>query len=181
VFITTEKGVPKMAESNFSKYICTELKDVKEMPAYKGPQDIHQGHDKEGFRYQLEHVTWMDNEVLPGCFYAESTWIWPPHFKGQRPVDPEVLKQMRQVKKEDAPIKAHKHDFAEVLTIFGCNPDDPSDLGAEIEFWMEDEKYILDKSFLFYIPAGVTHCPLIVRRMDTPFFHYTVGPGGIYT
>lgn len=170
-----------MAESNFSKYICTELKDVKEMPAYKGPQDIHQGYDKDGYRHSLEHITWMDNEVLPGCFYAESTWIWPPHFKDQRPVDPEVMKKMRQVTKEDAPIKAHKHDFAEVLTIFGCNPEDPSDLGAEIEFWMEDEKYVLDKSFLCYIPAGVTHCPLIVRRMDTPFFHYTVGPGGLYT
>ena len=88
---------------------------------------------------------------------------------------------MRAIKPEDAPIKPHRHDFPEVLTIFGCNPDDPSDLTGEIEFWIEDEKYILTKSFLVYIPAKVTHCPLITRRMDGPCFHYTVGPGGMYT
>lgn len=170
-----------MAESNFSKYICTDLKDVSEMPSYKGGQDIHQGYDDEGYRYSLEHVTWMDQEVLPGCFYAESTWIWPSSYKDQRQPPPGMKEAMKTMKPEDSPIKAHAHDFPEVFTMFGCNPDDPTDLTGEVEFWMEDEKYIMTKSFLIYIPAGVTHCPLIVRRMDGPCFHYTAGPGGMYT
>jgi hypothetical protein len=50
-----------------------------------------------------------------------------------------------------------------------------------IEFWLEDEKFIIDKSFLVYIPAGMVHCPLkVLSPMEIPIFHYTVGPGQIY-
>ena len=77
-------------------------------------------------------------------------------------------------------IEPHAHEFTEILTMFGTNMDDPSDLGAEIEFWLEDEQFFLTKSFLVYIPAGMTHCPLKMHRMDAPIFHYTIGPGQKY-
>jgi len=58
--------------------------------------------------------------------------------------------------------------------------DDPSDLGAEIEFWLEDEEFRLTKSFMVYIPAGMIHNPLRFHRMDTPMFHLTLGSGHRY-
>jgi mannose-6-phosphate isomerase-like protein (cupin superfamily) len=61
--------------------------------------------------------------------------------------------------------------------MFGTNMDDPTDLGAEIEFWLEDEQFFLTKSFLVYIPAGMIHNPLKMYRMDRHIFHYTIGPG----
>jgi mannose-6-phosphate isomerase-like protein (cupin superfamily) len=45
-------------------------------------------------------------------------------------------------------------------------------LGAEAELWMEDEKYIVNNSFIIYVPKGLRHCPLILRNLKTPVFHF---------
>jgi hypothetical protein len=76
--------------------------------------------------------------------------------------------------------EAHTHPFDEVIAFVGTNPDDPQDLGGEIELWLEDEPYILAKSCLVFIPKGLKHCPLIVRRVDRPIFHFITGPEGTY-
>lgn len=163
-----------MPASKYGKYICTDLKQGVVMPGYKGPQTIGQGY-LDGFRRPLEHVIWMDGEVIPGAFYSEITWQWPPSMPGQRPriISPEQAKKMPG-------IQPHSHRFTEVLTMFGTNIEDPSDLGAEVEFWLEDEQFMLTKSFLAYIPAGMVHCPLKMHRMTIPIFHYTTGPGQTY-
>ena len=166
-----------MAESKYGKYICTDLKEGVAMPGFKhgGKQTIGQGY-LDGYRRNLEHVIWMDGKVIPGAFYAESTWMWSPNMKDQAPrpvLSPEELEKMPG-------ITPHAHDFIEILTMFGTNLDDPSDLGGEVEFWLEDEKFILTKSFLVYIPAGMVHCPLKIHRMDAPMFHYTIGPNQSY-
>jgi hypothetical protein len=164
-----------MAESKYGKYICTELKQGVVMPGYKGPQKIGQGYI-DGYRMGLEHVIWMDSEVLPGAFYAEATWMWSDNMKDQRK-RPVLTRE--QIEKMPG-IAPHSHAFDEVLTIFGSDAYNPSDLGGEIEFWLEDEKFILTKSFLAYIPAGMVHCPLKMYSMTKPCFHYTVGPGQKY-
>jgi hypothetical protein len=164
----------KMA-SKYGKYICTDLKQGVVMPGYKGPQVIGQGY-RDGYRLGLEHVIWMDSEVIPGAFYSEQTWVWPSTFKDQRPrpvLTPEQIAKMPGI----AP---HTHPFAEIFTYFGTNMDDPSDLGGLIEFWLEDEQFMLDKSFIIFIPAGMKHCPLKVHRQDRPQFHFTMGPGQKY-
>ena len=74
--------------------------------------------------------------------------------------------------------EAHTHPFDEVLAYFGSNPEDPHDLGGEIELWLEDEKFLMSKSFIAYIPAGMRHGPLILRRIDRPIFHYVVANTG---
>ena len=74
----------------------------------------------------------------------------------------------------DKPLEAHTHDYNELLGFFGCDPENPHDLGGEIEFWLEDEQYFIDKSCLIFIPKGMKHCPLSTRRIDRPFFHFGV-------
>jgi hypothetical protein len=76
--------------------------------------------------------------------------------------------------------KAHSHDFDEVVTLFGTNPDDPRDLCGEVEFWLGDERYTITKSCLIYVPKGTVHCPLIFKRVDRPIFHYIVGHADTY-
>ena len=39
---------------------------------------------------------------------------------------------------------------------------------------MEDEKYLLTKSCLFFVPNGLRHCPLTVRRVDRPILFLAV-------
>ena len=65
----------------------------------------------------------------------------------------------------------HAHPTSEILGFFGTNPEDPYDLGAEIELCMgeELEKHTFTKSTLVYIPPGMVHAPLIYKRIDRPF------------
>ena len=63
---------------------------------------------------------------------------------------------------------AHTHDFDEVVGLLGSDPDNPKDLGGEVEFWIEDEKYMLTQSCLIFCPKGVKHCPLQVRKVTRP-------------
>jgi hypothetical protein len=168
-----------MGKSKYGKYITTELKRGIVMPGYKGPQIIRQGY-ADGYRLGLEHVIWMDSEVLPGGFYGEYTWSWPSTMKDQRPRMPLPAVITPEMAKIMPGIKPHAHPFVEIFSYMGTNFDDPSDLGGEIEFWLEDEKFILTKSFMVYIPEGMMHNPLVIHRMDAPMFHLTLGSGDKY-
>lgn len=57
----------------------------------------------------------------------------------------------------------------------GGDPDDPAALGGEVELWIEDERHLLTKSCLVYIPAGVHHCPMNFLRVDRPILHFSTG------
>ena len=57
----------------------------------------------------------------------------------------------------------------------------PRELNGEIEFWLEDEKYILTKSCVVFVPKGLIHCPLKVLRVDRPIIHFHAGPTSMYT
>jgi hypothetical protein len=66
---------------------------------------------------------------------------------------------------------AHKHDFAEVFLFVPCS-DDLRDYDAETELYLgeEGEKIIINKTTAVHIPAGLVHCPIIHKRVGTPFF-----------
>lgn len=105
-------------------------------------------------------ILWLDDKVVPGAFHMNTAWY---------------LKSATTV--ENVP---HAHDTDEIIGFFGNNPEDPYDLGGEIEIWMKDEKHILTRSSLIFVPAGMQHCPLILRRVDRPIFHFTTVVGGQY-
>jgi len=73
------------------------------------------------------------------------------------------------------------HDFDEILGFCGTNFDDPTDLCGEIELWLGDEPQILTKSCIVFIPRGLVHCPLRIKRVDRPIFHFGTGTSGMYT
>lgn len=104
-------------------------------------------------------VLWMDNNVVDGAFQMNCAWYIKPNSHISL---------------------AHTHTTDEIIGFFGSNPDDPYKLGAEIEFWLEDEKYILTKSSLIFVPEGLKHCPLITKRVDSPIFHFSILKDGVY-
>lgn len=159
-----------MAESKYGKYICTELKKEIQLPGFRSGPSIGQG-KINGERRMMEHMVWMDNTVIPGAFYSEMVWFWPHSMR-------KILTPEEFEKKPNVP--PHVHPFIEILGYFGTDMENPQELNAEIEFWLEDEKFSLTKSFLAYIPAGLRHCPLRHIRVDKPLFHFTMGPGGDY-
>jgi hypothetical protein len=145
-----------MAESKYGKYIVTRPKTNIVKPAWS-PQGPVPG-----------RVAYIDNEVVDGAFYMECVWIMP----GMKPpagVGPEKVGP-----------QAHSHDYDEILGFFGSDTKDMYDLGGEVVLWLGDEKHIINKSCLVFIPKGLQHCPLYFPKVDKPIFHFSVGPGQMY-
>lgn len=149
-----------MAETKYGKYIVDALKsDIVEAPWSPPVKAVSKG---TGGR-----LLFLDNEVVDGAFYLECVWLIPP---AQGVVNPP----------KRVSVQPHKHDYDEVLCFFGTDPEDFYNLNGEIELYLEDEPHIITKSSIVYIPAGLRHCPLTVRRVDKPIFHFTSGPGRMY-
>jgi hypothetical protein len=149
-----------MEERKYAKYIVTKVTPPKGgLPV---PRRIEE--QRQAGNY-LES-TWLfnlDDSVTKGGLYTSCLWLWDK--KGSQPLQVEI---------------AHTHDFNEVLGFVGTVKGDPRALGGEIEFWLEDEKYIIDKSCLIFVPKGMKHLPLYFNRIDTPIFWWTAGDGTMY-
>jgi hypothetical protein len=50
----------------------------------------------------------------------------------------------------------------------GSNPDNPEDLGAEIEFVVGGQPLTINTTSALFIPAGVKHGPLTWKRLTRP-------------
>lgn len=155
-----------------SDYIVTDMKkDV--VLAWGGglPLDEY----VPGQNRPMEHVLYIDGEVGSGTFYSECVW-----FMSKDTTHPDAAARMFEKYKSLPPgtkvgPQPHIHPFDELFTFFGTNPDDPTDLGGELEFYLEDQPIVFNKSGIFYIPAGMRHCPLNVKRQDRPMFHFSMG------
>lgn len=146
-----------MADSAFGKYIITELKQNIEEASWTNP--LQAAGKGQGGR-----LLFLDNEVVPGAFYVETAWSAP---RG-------LVQEPRTV------AEAHKHDFDEVLAMFGTDLSDPYELNGEVEFWLGGEQHILTRSCIIFIPKGTVHCPLIYRRVDKPIFNFSTHSGKMY-
>ena len=75
-----------MAESKYGKYIVTELTKDIQLPGFRAGERgmLGQG-EVDGKRRFMEHVFWLDGNVIPGAFYGEAVWFWP---QGARPCQP---------------------------------------------------------------------------------------------
>jgi hypothetical protein len=106
-------------------------------------------------------LTFIDSNYVPGSFYAECVLCHEPTTSSP----PE-----------------HSHDdFDEIIMFYGTDPERPHDLCGEVEFWMGGEKYMLTESCMIFLPRGVRHCPLYLRRVDRPILNLSTGPGSSYS
>jgi hypothetical protein len=149
-----------MAEAKIDKkFFVTELNDVVGdapwTPVFA---------DNEGRR-----VLSLDSDVLKGAFYMETAWFLPGDWPEKRKDDPTRT------------IGAHTHDYDEAIAWLGSDPNDRYNLNGIVELWIDGKQNILDKSFIAFIPAGVVHGPINIRRIDKPMFHFTAGMGKKYT
>jgi hypothetical protein len=124
----------------------------------KIPEELQKTADR--YAQRATRILWLDDQLIEGAIQANCSWYWKASDEGEN---------------------AHVHDFDEIIAFFGSDPQNPHDLGGEVEFWIEDEKFLLTRSCLIFAPKGLKHCPLRVRRVDRPIFHFSVGTGGRYT
>jgi hypothetical protein len=160
----------------YDKYICTTLQKRHMLP---GPTPEQR--DKlaaEGRRISMEHIHWIDEDVIPGAYYGETTWIWPPDYPNQVSWQ-ELMKEGM----ESPGMFPHVHDFPELLSWWGTDPDNFEEIGS-MGMQMDDEIIPLDKSWLAYIPSNVPHMPTRGtgnKVSNRPTLHWVSGPGGVYT
>jgi len=147
--------------NRYEKYIHTGVPEELQR-SLKPPKRILEQREK-GIYVDSTWLFHLPEDVVKGAFYTSGVWLWEKH--GNSPIEMEI---------------AHTHDFDETIGFLGTVRDDPHSLGGEIEFWLEDERYILDKSCILFIPRGMKHLPLYINRLDSPIFHWTAGNGGTY-
>jgi len=105
---------------------------------------------------QSPSMTLMSNSLVPGCnMYLEVGWIWDmpapnPH------------------------IHEHSHSFDEIVLHIGSDPDNPEDLGGEIEYVMGGEPLVFNKTSALFIPAGVKHGPLTWKKFNRPHMEMAI-------
>ncbi len=104
-------------------------------------------------------ILWIDENVVEGSFQLNASWYLHPAVHLPEP---------------------HVHDADEIIAFFGSDPEDQHNLNGEIELWIEDEKQVITKSSLVFVPAGVKHCPLVIKRVDKPIFHFSTVTSGTY-
>lgn len=101
-------------------------------------------------------ICWIDGSVVPGAFQMNTAWY-------------------HDVPDRDPIFTEHVHDDCdELIGFIGSNPDDPTDLGGEIEFTIGGEPHLLTKSSIIFAPAGLAHNPMRILRVDRPIFHFSV-------
>lgn len=62
---------------------------------------------------------------------------------------------------------AHTHPHDQWIALTGTS-DNFVDFDADIEFELDKKVYKINYPFYAYIPAGMYHCPLIVKRVGKP-------------
>ncbi len=140
-----------MAKSKYAQYILTNLHTPEQMD----PEMITKLEEWNHL------ILWIDDKVVPGSFQMNCCWY---------------------VKVPDnQPYFQHKHDVPEIIGLFGSDYQNPHNMGGEVEFWMEDEKFVINKSCMIFVPAGIRHCPLYLKRVDRPIFHFTVVTSPLYS
>ncbi len=107
-----------------------------------------------------KRILWMDESVVDGAFHMNTAWYL------------RVAETLEN--------RPHVHSTDEIIGFFGSDPDNPWDLGGEVEIFLEDEKHVIDRTAMIFVPAGMVHCPLVVSRVDRPIFHFTVVTGTKY-
>lgn len=139
-----------MANGEYAKFVIRDLKLPASMTA----------ESKARYAKFAKRILWLDDQVVPGAFQMNCAWYLNP---------PET-----QI------TSSHTHDYDEIIGFFSNDANNPYDLGAEIEFWIEDEKFDITTSTMIFAPKGVKHCPMIIKRVEKPVFHFTVVNGGQY-
>ena len=71
----------------------------------------------------------------------------------------------------------HTHDVDEYLIFLGGKlPDLFESFQAEVDFCIgeEQEKHLINKPTIIFIPKGLVHCPLNFRKIDKPILFHAI-------
>ena len=117
-------------------------------------------------------IGFLDGKTFEGCNEYMVFWVGP------KPYGSYGTKAWGEV--SHGP---HVHKYPELFMHLGTDPDNPWDLGAEIEMYMgpEMEKHVVTKSTIICLPANFPHGPWTVKKVTRPFMIVTVNQSTKHT
>ena len=107
---------------------------------------------------QYPTMTVMSDDLVPGVnTYLEMGWVYEmpdpnPHIFEHR----------------------HREGCREIVLHIGSDPDNPEDLGAEIEFVVDGQPLVFDTTGAVYVPAGVKHGPVTWKKVIRPHLQMAI-------
>lgn len=108
---------------------------------------------------QLPSMTFLNEALVPGSnHYVEFSWIYEV-------TDPNPV------------IGEHAHDSDQIVLHIGSDAKNPEDLGAEVEIVIGGEKWVTNKTHLFYLPKDLKHGPITWLKVDRPLIEMTIALG----
>lgn len=73
----------------------------------------------------------------------------------------------------------HRHSGDEIFVFLGTDLEHPQELGGEVVFWIgkdeDEEKYVITKPTVVYIPAGTWHNPNFYSKVDSYYKTFSKG------
>lgn len=101
-------------------------------------------------------MTLMSNNLVPGSnMYVETGWVI-----GMPDPNPHIGE--------------HTHNYDEIVIHIGVDPSDPESLGGEIEFIMDGQPLMINKTSAVFVPKGVKHGPLTWKSVEKPHLELTI-------
>jgi hypothetical protein len=105
-------------------------------------------------------IGFLDGKTFKGCNVIQVFWV------GAKPYGPYGTQTWGEI--YHGP---HEHKNPSLYMYLGTDPDNPLDLGGEIEICVgpEMEKHILTRSTIVFIPANFPHFPWRILKVTRPF------------
>ena len=147
-------------------------------------------HDKEKWRWPTERrpvMSRIEDAVAKGSHFYLIHWMFPAGMRADSEIWERQYDEARQSGAiMDHPMGGHPphiHRDAELLFHIGTNPDDPMDLGAEVQMYMgpEMERHVFDKTTCIYIPPNFIHAPWKPVNTVRPWIFIEVNQGPSHT
>jgi hypothetical protein len=108
---------------------------------------------------QSPTMTYLSSNQIPEAnYYIEFGWIYG-------------------IPDPNPPVTQHVHQHDEMILHFGGDPQNPEDLGAEIEVRVEGEPLLFDTNTALFAPKGLTHCPVTWKKFKKPHIEMAITLG----
>ncbi len=117
-------------------------------------------------------IGFLDGKTFPGCHGYHVFWVGPKSY------GPYGTKGWGEI--YHGP---HVHKYPEIFMHLGTDPDNPMDLGADVEMFVgpEKERHLITKSTIMCFPAGLPHSPWRILKVRRPFLIVTVNQSTEHT
>jgi hypothetical protein len=151
-------------------------------------------HDNEKWRWPKEMrpvMAHIEDAVAKGSNFYLVHWVFPTEggFGGVVKPDSEIWRTQYGKQAEamfNHPMGGHPphiHKDAELLFHIGTDPENPMDLGAEVQMFMgpEMEKHVFNTTTIIWIPPNFIHAPWKPLKTTRPWIFIEVNQGPNHT